>query len=102
MTTALRTREFGVRCALGRWVRVDRVDDSARTSVPVLAGLAAGGLAAAAAVNGLKSSLYGFTVYDARPWAVALLAILIASSMGALLPALRASRVNPVEALRAE
>jgi ABC-type antimicrobial peptide transport system permease subunit len=42
------------------------------------------------------------TVYDARLWIAAVIAIMLAASIGTGIPAWRASRVDPVQALRTE
>jgi predicted permease len=102
MTTARRTREVGIRMALGA-TRESVFGLLLREQLPaVLAGLAAGGLAAVWAVTLVKSYLYQLTMYDARVWAIAVGLILAVAALGALVPALRASRVDPVQALRAE
>jgi ABC-type antimicrobial peptide transport system permease subunit len=50
----------------------------------------------------MKAYLYQFTVYDGRIWTMAIIIILAAAALGALLPSWRASRVDPVTALRVD
>jgi predicted permease len=102
MSTARRTREIGVRMALG-----STPDAVVRLLlreqwIGVGAGLLAGAIASVWLVGLLESHVYGLTVYDIRVWVVAAAAILGTASLGTLLPALRASRIDPVGALRAE
>jgi ABC-type antimicrobial peptide transport system permease subunit len=101
-SVARRTREIGIRMALGatRDVLVRRlVWDQAR---PALLGLVAGGVIAGWAVQFVGAYLYNMTAYDLRVWVVAGTIAAGASIGGALIPSLRASRVDPVKALRTE
>jgi hypothetical protein len=102
MTAARRTREVGVRVALGstpdRVVRLMLGEQA----IAVGAGLVAGGVVAAWAAQFLKSHMYKFTVYDWRLWSIAAGTLLATACLGALLPAISASRIDPVRALRAE
>jgi ABC-type antimicrobial peptide transport system permease subunit len=70
--------------------------------VPVVAGLTAGALVAAWATRFVDSYLYQLTGSDIRVWAAATVLILITAGSGTLVPALRASRINPTEALKTE
>ncbi|MDP6605670.1 MAG: ABC transporter permease [Dehalococcoidia bacterium] len=98
----LRTREFGIRVALGA-----RTGDVLRLVLwqglkLVLTGLAVGTGAALVAARFMASLLYG--VKPADPWtfgAIALLLITVALA-ASLIPARRATRLDPVTALRAE
>jgi putative ABC transport system permease protein len=101
-TVAQRTRELGVRLALGASpgrVRTMVLLSAMRSIVP---GLVAGGLLAVAATSAMRSLLYGVTPLDpvALGAAVGILAIAgLASTLG---PAIRATRVDPLIAIRAE
>jgi predicted permease len=102
MTTNRRTREIGIRMALGATAgRVTRqiVGEHVRS---VVLGLAAGGLAAAFIVRFVDSYLYKTTIYDPWSWAAAFAALLLVSAVAAFVPSRRASRVQPVQALRVE
>ena len=66
----------------------------------VCAGLVAGGIVSAWAVQYLRSQLYGVNVYDPLVWtAVSATLVLVAPSV-AIIPAARAARVDPSEVLR--
>ena len=72
------------------------------TCLPVLVGTASGLLLAAWAARYLQAFLHGVDARD--PWTYVLVAaVLIVTSVGAAwLPAHRASRTDPAEALRAK
>jgi predicted permease len=97
-----RTREMGVRIALGAgranllWLVLRQA------GVMLLIGVAAGSALAFASARLINGFLYGVKAHDG--WTLALAAVLLFSSgmLAAYLPARRASRVNPMEALRAE
>ena len=102
MATARRVKEVGIRHALGAtpfgivWMLL-------REQLwPVAAGLAAGGLIAAWSVTLVEKYVYQITTHDARVWAAAAALILTTATIGALVPAVRASRTDPVQALRAD
>jgi len=100
--TAQRTSEFGVRMALGA-----RPDDVLRLVLTqalklVVIGLVVG--AALALVSGklVSAMLCGLKSTDAVTYAAVLLLLLPLVMLMAALPALRASRVDPMVALRDE
>jgi putative ABC transport system permease protein len=102
MTSNRRTKEIGIRMALGA-TPGDVTGQILREQIAaVMLGLLAGGLVAAWAVRFVRSYLYKLPVYDVPAWAVAIVALLLIAGLGALIPALRASRVDPVQALRVE
>jgi predicted permease len=102
MTLARRVREIGVRIALG----------ATRRSVVMLvireqlgsigAGLLAGTMLSLWLVRFVSSYLYELTPYDPVLW-MSTVALVVAMAIGgALIPAIRAGRVDPVRALRTE
>jgi predicted permease len=97
-----RTREIGVRMALGatsggvRWLVLRQ------GFVLVLAGVLVGLPAAMAAARLLADLLFGVSPTDAKTMAAAALALFAVATAAAYLPARRASRVDPMKALRAE
>jgi ABC-type antimicrobial peptide transport system permease subunit len=102
MTTARRTREMGVRLALGATkARIVRLLLREQL-VAVAAGIAVGSVGAYWAVALVRSYVYGITIYDPGAWAIAVAAIAVVAIAGTLIPARRASAVDPVRALRAE
>ena len=97
-----RTREYGIRLALG--ATRDRVNrDVLRHALrPVAAGIAAGLILAAWGSRFVASLLYGVVPLDAVSFAIAAAVVLTGGLAAAFVPASRASRVDPIVALRAE
>jgi putative ABC transport system permease protein len=97
-----RTREIGIRIAMGasrRAVIRGVFADALRMAGP---GLLVGGLLAAGTAAALRSTLLGLSPVDPISFlsvGVLLLFVVIAASLA---PALRASGINPMEALRKE
>jgi predicted permease len=102
MSAARRTREIGIRCALGATPSLVTRQLVREQLIPVVVGLAIGGAVAAWAVGFVERYLYKLTVTDPRIWSAAIALILATALLGALLPARRASRIDPVKALRVE
>jgi predicted permease len=102
MATARRTKEMGIRLALG--ATGDKlVGLLLREHLrAVVLGIITGSLVSAWAVRFVKAYLYQVTPYDPRVWTAAVAAIVATAVLGTLIPALRASRVDPVQALRVE
>lgn len=97
-----RSREIGIRMALG----ADRRDILAlilQQGLKLLAiGVGAGLLVSLAAGRLLSSQLYGVASHDAISLGLAALIVAVATFLGCWLPARRATRVNPITALRTE
>jgi putative ABC transport system permease protein len=97
-----RTREIGVRIALGAEPRTIARMVVASGARMVVVGAAAG-LAVALALSGLmKSLLFGIGPRDPATFIVAPVIFVAVALVAAYLPARRAARVSPIEALRAE
>ena len=99
---ALRTREFGVRVALGAAPRQIASAVAARGLVVVAGGVAGGFVLYAVAAPFLRAFLYGVTPSDPITLLGVTLALVGTASIASWLPARRAARVDPAEALRAE
>jgi ABC-type antimicrobial peptide transport system permease subunit len=95
-----RTREIGIRMALGASPRLVMVDAVARTGFAVLAGVATGTILAAGLVRFIEGYLYGIAPLDAQSFAVAALTLVAVSVAAALRPALRAARIAPDRAIK--
>ena len=99
---AQRTHEFGVRVALGaqaRDVATLMIGQGLRVSA---AGLAVGIVLALWAGRFIKPLLFDESPRDPAVFAVVAASLLVAAVAASLVPALRATRVDPVQALRAE
>ena len=99
---AERTHEFGIRMALG--ARADNVRRLAMRQglTPAFIGVAVGVIGALAATQLAASLLHGVAPRDPLTF-VAVVALLVAVALGASwLPARRATRVDPIAALRAD
>ncbi len=97
-----RTREMGVRFALGAG-RGDVVWLVMRQAVALLiSGVAIGLVIAYFSGKLVTSFLYGISPHDGWTLTAVVIVLMISGAAAAYLPALRAARVDPVEALRAE
>jgi predicted permease len=99
---AERTKEIGIRAALGadaaKVIRLMLGQGMALAAIGIAAGLGV----AAVAVRPLEKVMYGISVYDALTLASAVALLGLASFAATYLPARRASRVDPVIALRVD
>jgi putative ABC transport system permease protein len=98
----LRTREVGIRMAIGASHRDILALMMRESSRPVLAGLLAGMVLAAGASHLLRGVLYGLSTVDATSFAGASLLFLAIALIATWLPSRRAMRVDPLVALRYE
>ena len=101
-TVGARTREFGIRVALGA-----RREDVTRLVIgqalrPILAGVVAGLAGAVAANRMLSSALAGIEAWDSSTAVVACLLLIGVAAAAACVPAHRAAQADPVAALRCE
>jgi predicted permease len=95
-------REFGIRIALGA---TPRAVAAATTGVGLgitSAGVAAGLVLFAAVARFIRGFLFGVAPWDAPTIVSAVLGLLAVAALASWIPARRAARVDPAEALRAE
>ena len=97
-----RTREVGIRMALGAERRTVLRLILAQGGRLALAGEALGAIASVGVGQVLESLLYGVSAFDPIAYGAAAGVLLFAAVMANLVPALAASRVDPVRALRSE
>ena len=97
-----RTREIGVRMALGatsKTIQRSVLIDSLRIIIP---GIAAGLVLLLVGAWYVRSSLLGISPLNPQSYALSALTAILISLVAAWLPARRAARVDPMVALRAE
>ena len=99
-SVAQRTHEFGLRMALGaeRWQILRLVLKEG--TILAVAGTAFGLAGAYLVGRSMQSTLYGVAALDVKAFAIVSFLLLAAAWLASFLPALRASRVEPMEALR--
>jgi putative ABC transport system permease protein len=97
-----RTQEIGVRMALGATSRrvLGKLLREAGSILGI--GLLLGGGAAFALVQSIRALLFETRVFEARPVLIVAVVLALTVMAAALIPAWRASRVDPTEALRSD
>jgi predicted permease len=101
-TVALRTRELGIRVALGADPRQLARAVAIRGLKLIATGVVAGFALYALVAPFLRAFLYGVTTSDPLTLIGATLALVCTASLASWLPARRAARVDPAEALRTD
>jgi ABC-type antimicrobial peptide transport system permease subunit len=101
-TVTQRTRELGVRVALGAGAH-DVLGLVLKQGVRLaLVGVGIGLVAALALTRVMKSMLFGVGTTDPATFVAVPLMLIAVAALASYLPARRATRVDPIEALRAE
>ena len=101
-TVTLRSRELGVRVALGAAagdVLGMVLEQGVRLAV---AGVGIGLVAALLLTRVMRSMLFGVGVVDPETFVLVPLVLLAVAALASYVPARRATRVDPIEALRSE
>jgi putative ABC transport system permease protein len=97
-----RTREIGLRVALGAQGREVLIFVISQGMKLALMGLMVGLIAALAVTRYLWSLLYGITVTDPRALIGVPLLVLVAALLACYIPTRRATKVDPLTAIKAE
>lgn len=96
----LRTNEIGIRMALGGNAGNVRNLVLRQSMWPVAVGLVAGVIAAAITNQFLSSFLYGVSAHDPFTFGISIIVLSVSALLAGFLPARRATRIDPMEALR--
>jgi len=97
-----RRREIGIRMALGAQERSLAVKFLVNGMKLAMAGIVCGLIGSAALTRVLGSSLFGVSPVDPLTYTAVSLGLMAAALAASYVPAMRAMRVDPVEALRGE
>ncbi|MBV8846007.1 MAG: ABC transporter permease [Bryobacterales bacterium] len=97
-----RRREIGIRVALGARQRELTAMFVRDGVVLTIIGIAIGLLSSAALTRLMKAVLFGISPIDPATYAAVPTVLLLAAVVASYIPATRAARVNPVDALKAE
>ena len=101
-SVARRTREIGIRMALGAKPSAV-IGLVMRQGLGLAAvGVAAGTLLALGAAKAVAGALYGVSFVDPLAWSAAVVTLFVVSALANLVPARRASIVDPSSALRSD
>ncbi|HTP36561.1 MAG TPA: ABC transporter permease [Candidatus Acidoferrales bacterium] len=101
-SVAQRTQEIGIRMALGASAGRVQWGVLRQTLVLALTGAAIGAAASAVTVRLIASLLYGVQPGDMVTFGGMLLVLTLVAAVAGYVPALRASRIDPMSALRSE
>ena len=99
---ALRRREFGIRIALGATPRAIAVATTRIGLGLTTIGVAVGLIAFGGVARFIRALLFGVAPWDAPTLISASVGLLVVAALASWIPARRAARVDPAEALRAE
>jgi predicted permease len=97
-----RTRELGIRMALGCTVRGAMFEVSRTGITATGAGLAVGMVMSFVAVKALRSQLFGVALYDPLTLCAVCAVLALVALLAAVLPTFRIASIDPAETLRAQ
>jgi macrolide transport system ATP-binding/permease protein len=99
---AQRTREIGIRMALGSTVSQAMVQIGRSGAGASVLGLFLGLALCAGALRVMRSVLYGVGIYDAPTLATVVLTLVLVTLLATTLPTLRIAKIDPANTLREE
>jgi ABC-type antimicrobial peptide transport system permease subunit len=99
---AQRTREIGIRIALGSTFRQAMLHAGAPGVLASVLGLVLGLLICAGALRAMRSVLYGVSVYDTPTVLTVVLILVSVTTIAAAMPTLRIAAIDPASVLREE
>ena len=99
---AQRAREFGIRSALGSTAGRTLALVTRQGMTLIAIGLALGLVGGTAVTRLMESMLFGVSPLDVPTWAAATAALAVVGVLATLVPAFRATRADPLVAIRAE
>jgi putative ABC transport system permease protein len=97
-----RTREIGIRIALGSTIREAMVHIGSSGARASILGLAVGLILSAGALRALRSVIYGVGVYDVPTILAVVLTLVLVTLLASSVPTLRIARIDPAKTLREE
>jgi putative ABC transport system permease protein len=101
-TVVQRTNEIGIRMALGAQRGVVLKQVVGDGAVLALAGVAIGCVCALPASRTLAGLLFSTSATDPMTFAVVIILLIAVAVVASLVPAVRATRIDPIAALRSE
>ena len=99
---AQRTREIGIRMALGSTIRKTMLDIGRPGVGASVVGLAVGLMLSAGVLRGMRSILYGVGVYDVPTILAVVLILSAVTLLATTIPALKVARIDAAKTLREE
>ena len=97
-----RTREYGIRLALGATSSRVNGEVLRQAAMPIALGIAGGAILAGWSARFAASLLFGVVPLDGASFGAAAVVVLVSGLIAAFIPARRAGHVDPIVALRAE
>jgi ABC-type lipoprotein release transport system permease subunit len=97
-----RTREIGIRLAVGASRRSVMWMVLRETLIVVTIGVIAGAIAVVPATQALRNQLFGVTPADPASLVIAIVLLVVVAAIAGYMPARRATRIDPLSALRCE